>query len=345
MSPMDKRNSSDHNPNSESENENKQTGKTKTIIYLIIATFIFGSLIASGVTFLLLKGTDITSKVPTPLPTSSSSPSTETPLLIPTSPTPTQEPSTETPSPAPISPTPTQKPNVDPKPTTEVQNPNSNNIGVLKKTRVFNDRISFNNQEKYYFFSVDSPSNVSLYLDKVTNGISLTLYVDTNGNGVVDSNENMAGDNAYSSRAGVINQTLGADKYIAVVKFKDGNSDYNLQLVNDTNDAVDVGLLKGTKNFSGAINRNSRMKYYKFNLSSPSNVSFYLDRVTNEVGMALYVDKNGNGVIDYNEKLASDNGYSSRPGKISQALGADSYFVVIYEKGENTNYSLTMSSP
>jgi hypothetical protein len=78
------------------ENENRQTGKTKTIIYLIIWAFILGALIASGVTFALLKGGYLAlnnpnappTPAPTPLPTSSSLIPTPTPLppssLIPT---------------------------------------------------------------------------------------------------------------------------------------------------------------------------------------------------------------------------------------------------------------------
>jgi hypothetical protein len=344
MSQREKSGSSNHHQNSDRGNENRQEGRTKVIIYLILAAFLLGSLIASGVTFILIKGNYLTSKNSIPSPTSNSSPSTETPLPVTASPTPTKEISTETPLPVTASPTPTKKPDVDQNSPAEAQSYNSNNIEILN-TRVFTDRVSYNQQEKYYFFSLDSPSNVSLYLDKVTSEVSMGLAVDTNGNGVIDSNENLASDSAYSSRPGVISQTLGADKYIVVVKFRGGNSDYTLQLINKTNEAENVGILKGTRTFNGSMNPNNRVKYYKFSLSSLSNVNLYLDKVTNEVGMELYVDKNGNGVIDSNERLASDSAYSSRPGKISQALGADSYFVVIYEKRGNTDYTLNMSSP
>lgn len=283
---------------------------------------------------------------PSPLPTPNSSPPSTTPLPVEVSPTPTKEPSAETSPPTSPSPIPTQEPaNISSTPVIEALNCNSSNIGVLKTTCSFNDRVSSSKQEQYYFFRLDSPSNVSLYLDKVTNQVKMSLYVDTNGNGVIDSNEGLESSYAYSSRPGVIKQTLGVDKYIVVVQFGGGNSDYNLQIINNTSEAVNVGLLKGHKAFSGFVGRTKREKYYRFNLSSTSNISLSLDKVINQVKMFLCVDTNGNGVIDNNECLDTAYAYSSRPAIIKKTLGADNYFVVVQQKGGNTEYNLTMSSP
>ena len=112
MSQKDQKPSSNYHQNPGGENENRQPGKTKTIIYLIISAFIFGALIASGVTFALLKGGYLTLNDATqpPIPTPIPSP---TPSLIPT-PTPSPTPSlipTPTPSPTPsLIPTPTSSP-------------------------------------------------------------------------------------------------------------------------------------------------------------------------------------------------------------------------------------------
>lgn len=173
----------------------------------------------------------------------------------------------------------------------------------------------------------------------------MRLYVDTNGNGVIDSGESLDSATAYSSAVGAIKGTLGIDKYIVVVKFNNGNSDYKLQFVNNTNEAENVGSLKRTQTFNGSINRNSREKYYKFSLSNTSDVRLSLDEITNTLGMRLYVDKNGNGVIDSDESLDSATAYSSNAGVIKQRLGADNYFVVIKDTGKNTNYKLTIFAP
>jgi cytoskeletal protein RodZ len=326
MSIKDQNNSS--NTNQDNQPGNSQRRKNKLIIYLIIFLFIFGSVIASGVTFFLLKGNEVATKAP-PSPTPTSPSVTDTPQSVTPSPTPTSPSATETPQPITPSPTPTNSPD------------------ILTKAKEFSDRVDFNNQEKNYSFSLDKPSNVSIYLDKVTDEVGVHLYVDTNGNGFVDNNEQLASDYPYSStRAGAIQKALGADKYIVVVKFRNKNSDYTLQLVNNTYETVDIGSLKGAKTFNDSINRNSRQKFYKFSLSNPSNVSLFLDKVTSQIDFGLYVDKNGNGIIDDNsEQLDSASAYSSSPGKITKTLGADDYFVVVSERERNTNYSLTVSSP
>ncbi|HAZ42960.1 MAG TPA: hypothetical protein DDW76_16840 [Cyanobacteria bacterium UBA11369] len=222
----------------------------------------------------------------------------------------------------------------------------SNNIGVLRNTRVFSDRVTSDNQEKYYSFSLDQPSNISLYLDNVTSDVSMRLYVDTNGNGVIDSGESLDSSTAYSSSTGVIGRALGADNYIVVVRFRGRNSNYNLQLVNNTTSAVNVGILKGSRTFTGSMNRNNRVKYYRFRLNNDSNVNLSLDRVTSQVSMRLHVDTNGNGVIDSGESVDSATAYSSSSsGVIRRRLGADNYFVVIGQNRGNTNYRLTMFSP
>lgn len=259
---------------------------------------------------------------PSSLPTINSSPSTEAPL-----------------------PTSAKEIDVDRKLVAQASYSRSNNIGVLTNPRVFSDRVTSQNQENVYFFSLAQPSNISLYLDNVTSSVGMRLYVDTNGNGSIDSGESVDSRTAYSSSAGVIKRTLGGDNYIVVVKFSGGNSAYNLQIVNNTNDAINVGSLKGTRNFTGSINRNTREKYYRFSLSNPSDVRLSLDNVTNSLGMRLYVDTNGNGVIDSGESVDSRTAYSSSAGVIRRRLGADNYFVIIGGSGGNTNYRLTMFAP
>jgi len=285
--------------------------------------------------------------IPTPPSTVSSSTSPESPKqdLIPSpSPTSTSSPVPETP--APVSPSPTKTPDIDQKPVVEPKKSSDPNIGVLKESRIFSARLTSKDQEKSYFFTIDKPSNVSLYLDQVTNQVGMWLYVDTNGNGIIDYGEQIDSTSAYSTSTGTISRTLGPDSYIATVNFKGGNSDYNLQVVNHTNDAINLQSLQERKTFShtGSLNRQNRQKYYLFSLQSTSKVNVVLDQVTNQVGMWLYVDTNGNGVIDYGEQIDSVYAYTTSTGTIKRNLGADNYIVVVQEKGGNTNYTVTMTS-
>jgi hypothetical protein len=267
--------------------------------------------------------------------------------IIPSSsPISTSSPAPETPTPVSPSPSPANTPETNQKLVEEPQKFGDPNIGLLKERRTFQDRLTSKDNQKYYYFSIDKPSNVSLYLDNVTNEVGIWLYVDTNGNKVIDSGEQIDSASAYSNSTGTISKMLGADSYIATVLFKGGNTNYNFQIINNTNDAVKVGELPASKSFSetGSLNRQNRKKYYRFTLKSTSNVNISLDQVTNEVGMWLYVDTNGNGVIDSGEQVDSASAYSNSTGTIKRSLGADDYIVVVQEKGGNTNYTVTMTS-
>ena len=116
-----------------------------------------------------------------------------------------QEKSPPTPPTEPI-PTPTKTGN-NPIKQTPVKSDTSNSntkfsIGVLNGKKEYNDRVSYQIQEKYYFFSIDKNSNVKLYLDGVTSQVWMGLYVDTNGNGSIDNGERLDSVSANSSRSG-----------------------------------------------------------------------------------------------------------------------------------------------
>ena len=283
-----------------------------------------------------------------------SSPPTETPRLPPATGNEKTKNGVSTSNPAanslpPVSPSipPTKTSDIAQKPVVEPKKSSDPNIGILKESRIFSDRLTSKDQEKIYFFTINKkPSNVSLYLDQVTNQVGMWLYVDTNGNKIIDSGEQIDSASAYSNSTGTISKTLGPDNYIATVKFQGGNSDYNLQIVNNTNDATNIKSLQNRKTFSDtlSLNRKNRQKYYLFSLGSTSNVNIILDQVTNQVGMWLYVDTNGNGVIDSGEQVDSASAYSNSTGTIKRSLGADDYILVVQETGANTSYTVTMTS-
>ncbi|MBE9131916.1 MULTISPECIES: hypothetical protein [unclassified Tychonema] len=242
--------------------------------------------------------------------------------------------------------TPPKTPDIDKKPFVEPKISRNPNIGILKESRIFSDRLTSKNPERTYFFTIDKSSNVSLYLDQVTNQVGMWLYVDTNGNKIIDSGEQIDSTSAYSNSTGTISRTLGPDNYIATVKFQGSNTDYNFQIVNDTNDATNVKSLQERKTFTDTLSltRKNRQKYYLFSLESTSSVNIILDQVTNQVGIWLYVDTNGNGVIDPGEQIDSASAYINSAGTIQKNLGKDDYILQVRETGGNTKYTLTMTS-
>ena len=248
----------------------------------------------------------------------------------------------------PVSPsvTPPKTPDIDKKPFVEPKISRNPNIGILKESHIFRDRLTSKDIEKTYFFTIDKSSNVSLYLDQVTNQVGMWLYVDTNGNKIIDSGEQIDSTSAYSNSTGTISRTLGPDNYIATVKFQGSNTDYNFQIVNDTNDATNVKSLQERKTFTDTLSltRKNRQKYYLFSLESTSSVNIILDQVTNQVGIWLYVDTNGNGVIDPGEQIDSASAYINSAGTIQKNLGKDDYILQVRETGGNTKYTVTMTS-
>lgn len=256
-----------------------------------------------------------------------------------------QEKSPPTPPTEPI-PTPTKTGN-NPIKQTPVKSDTSNSntkfsIGVLNGKKEYNDRVSYDIQEKYYFFSIDKNSNVKLYLDGVTSEVWMGLYVDTNRNDSIDNDERLDTARAYSSQSGRISQNLAADSYIVKVQFENKNSDYTIQLVNQTSLTENIGLLQDNKIYKGFLSRDNRVEHYQFNLSDTKNVRLSLSDVTSEVWMELYVDTNGNGVMDGSERLDSARAYSSQAGEIRRDLAPDNYFLVISKEQENTEYTLNL---
>ncbi|MHC5722498.1 MAG: FG-GAP repeat domain-containing protein, partial [Nostoc sp.] len=69
--------------------------------------------------------------------------------------------------------------------------------------------------------------------------------------------------------------------------------------------------------------------YYKFSLSSTSNISLLLSGVTqNSVYAAIYYDSNNDGLIESGEQLYSTSAYNGGNGQISATLGASGNYYV-----------------
>jgi hypothetical protein len=352
MSKRDQRNSANYNQNNEGENQNRQAGKTKLIINLIILAFILGSLIASGVTFVLLKGDYLGSKNSTPSPT---------PSPIPT-PTPLPTPSSVQPSP-----TPTESPNISPLPSTDSQTPSSPpsptqdpgntltqalDLGVLRDTRTYNDFVGSVDLEDYYRFQLNSTSNVQLSLSSLSQYAYIELILDRNGNGQVDDGEVLNRRSGSSSAS--INTPLGAGNYIFRVYPSDRNDNttYTLQISatevptnskdpgNTVRESLDLGVLRDTRTYNDFVGSVDLEDYYRFQLNSTSNVQLSLSSLSQYTYIELILDRNGNGQVDDGEVLNRRSGSSSA--SINTPLGAGNYIFRVYpsDRNDNTTYTL-----
>ncbi|MEH1901155.1 MAG: hypothetical protein V7L04_07005 [Nostoc sp.] len=238
------------------------------------------------------------------------------------------------------------------------------NIGILKSFK-YNDFVGNVDSVDYYKFSLTSTSNIALLLSGVTqNYVDAAIYYDSNNDGLIESGEQLYSDYAGSSRNGQITATLGAagNYYVGITQDSNNvNSNYSLQLSatsapasivpnpgNTLTTAYNIGNLTGTKTFKEFVGNVDSVDYYKFSLTSTSNIALLLSGVTqNYVDAAIYYDSNNDGLIESGEQLYSDYAGSSRNGQITATLGAaGNYYVGITQdsKNVNSNYSLQLAN-
>jgi hypothetical protein len=235
-----------------------------------------------------------------------------------------------------------------------VQVPRSSpeNIGELQGTRIFEDRLTTEKQKQCYHFNLSNSSNTSFYVDRVTEGASISskLAVDTNHNGVVDDGENINSITTYGGGSiGSIHELLGADPYSFCVDVKGRNTDYRLQLVNNLSE---MKQLTQSAPQSGSLSDTNVQDYYQFTLDSPQSVSLVVSQISEPIEMNLYVDSNTNGAADDSEH---DDSFTVYPdpstvfpisdGEFEKTLSAGAYFVVLKRTKGNTDYNFALSSP
>ena len=267
------------------------------------------------------------------LPPPTQNEGTKNPTVIPPQ---TVKPQPESPSPTPVSSYP------DENPCTKEQNGSTVNLGSLDRYCIFPGSVTSNNLENRYRFKIDNPSNISLFLDDVNSEVQMSLFSDKDDTGVIGNNYGYT--SAYKSKSGVIQRELGVGSYILVVRFKARDTNYSLQIVNDTSQVQNLGYLN-QKSIpkSGSVSFKKREQFYGFQLDNPSNISLSLDGVNSEVQMSLFSDKDGTGVTGNNYAYTS--AFNSKPGVIKQELGRGNYIVVVRLKARETDYNLTMSTP
>ncbi len=235
------------------------------------------------------------------------------------------------------------------------------NLGILNGSRNFSNQfIGTADRNDYYRFTVAQTSNFNLSLTGLTDNAYLELIYDANGNNQFDSGERI--DESYGSayyNTISINETLGAGTYFVRVHTYNAqnNTNYSLEVSatpapvttprdpgNTLPTAYDIGFLNGTRVFKDFVGAADPNDYYRFSLSSNRTLKLDLTELSDYVYVELIQDTNGNGVVDFGERLESDSGYSSGNGSINKPLGTGTYFVRVYNNATryNTNYTLSL---
>ena len=236
---------------------------------------------------------------------------------------------------------------------------------LIDNPQTFSDAVGSSDRRDYYQFTLDENAEVSFNLSGLSEPANIALLADFDGDGIVDSNEDVEFDtvsvfsDSLEDRSLVRSLAKGT-YWTSVYTYRNyHNTAYTLDAsarstaaagpVDPGNrpdeTAFDLGAL-GTKQVSDVVGVNDRNDYYKFTISQPTEVTLQLLDLTDDADLELAIDIDGNGQISSNELLASARFSDNRDRTIQQALASGTYFARVYtdSTNDNTAYSLVASS-
>ncbi|MEM6256543.1 MAG: hypothetical protein AAF821_26855, partial [Cyanobacteria bacterium P01_D01_bin.156] len=189
-------------------------------------------------------------------------------------------------------------------------------IGLLGQTpQLFEEFVGSIDRNDFYRFELSENSDVTLLLSGLSEPGQINLLVDFDGDGIVDSNEDIEYDtiadfsNSIENRS--IVRTLPAGTYWANVYTDDSdqNTGYTLTASatpvasvtpdpgNSLSDARDIGVLGSEQVFSDAVGSLDRNDLYRFELVENSEVNFLLSDLSEPGQINLLVDFDGDGIV------------------------------------------------
>jgi hypothetical protein len=236
------------------------------------------------------------------------------------------------------------------------------NMGNLLGKATLSDFVGATDQDDFYRFFLDSPSNINLALSGLTDATSLRLFVDLNQNSQIEAGEELSISSGTAASPPSISKTLGPGLYYVdvVTGSSFSNTLYNLSFAQTSAPrttpsepgssqaaALDVGLLNTNRTFTDFVGSTDRQDFYKFVLDNFSNnFTMSLGGTTESVFATLYVDTNGNGGPEPNEVLATINATGSpTPVAINRNLPSGTYYLAVFTNSltANSNYTLNLS--
>ena len=240
------------------------------------------------------------------------------------------------------------------------------NLGNLTGIQEITEFVGSTDGKDIYKFTLTETSSISIKVDNYTSGykgLGAYLYVDKDNDGVIDEDEYLYDDDYNTLN---IDSTLGAADYFLSINSRSDttNTNYDLTLSatpNPPSIESDPGSTENTSynlgyfnlgtseeniNLTEFVGSTDEQDIYKFSLAQNSSISIKVDNYTSGykgLGAYLYVDQDGDGVIDEDEYLYSDD-YNTL--NIDSTLGAADYFLSINSRSDttNTNYDLSIQS-
>jgi hypothetical protein len=235
-------------------------------------------------------------------------------------------------------------------------------LGHLTNSTVytFKDYVGYSDKSDFYQFTIDDGAYVSLALTGLNATADLSIYpIDGSIVQMFPSSTPLMSDRLYK-------MTLSPGTYYVAVKSFGSydpdsvgfhNTDYTLRFQCNTQSATrfdptllaaknDLGLLRGTRNFSSQADVSSfsdgfgfsSIEQYHFNLANVSDLSVSI----NASNLYLIQDANNNGIVDPGEMIGTSQG-GSQPLSLT-GLSAGSYFLQISSVYKPTAYNLSLTA-
>ena len=235
------------------------------------------------------------------------------------------------------------------------------NIGELDyNTQTFSDWIGHFDSSDYYRFTTSYASNLSVMLNGLSANANLQLIRDANGNSVIDAGEILQASSLRGTAADSINfSNLAAGTYFIRAYQAWGKTNYNLALTatpldyagNTTSTARNIGNLSSTQIFRDFVGANDTNDYYRFSLSTASNLSLLLsDLVSGSTTTGAIAADADVKVLRLNaDGTTTVVGGSYNSGSASETLNltnlaAGNYYVQVYRYAGDTTYTLNLNS-
>ncbi|MEA5464082.1 pre-peptidase C-terminal domain-containing protein [Leptothoe sp. PORK10 BA2] len=213
------------------------------------------------------------------------------------------------------------------------------NIGSLNSVPTSQDRykLGLSDPTDVFEFNLSNDRNINLFLHNISLGddADLSLYRDSNGNGIFDADDQ----NVATSRRGgnaddVIDYFATAGTYFAQVERYAPGSQGSVSYDLDLSAVYNVGTLDNTpiKYNQYNLSASDPTDVFEFNLSNSRNLNLSLHNISqgDDADLDLFWDNNNNGIFDSNDQLVA----SSRRGDnaddvINYNATAGNYFVQV----------------
>lgn len=238
-------------------------------------------------------------------------------------------------------------------------------LGIIHNQRTISDALwGFTNNDRYYYFQLDTPSSLSLNIDgaiKENVNVGLAQYINQNGN---SQGVWLRQGHNYLHPENLNFFSLDPGSYLIRVSNKiPASTFYNLTLTtaapfipppdlvgNTLAEAKDLGTLTPVNspvNFPETVWVGDTSDCYRFNIDKPEDVHVLLSGLNGDADVQLIQDINSNGLVEQNENeiIRQSNTQLNQNGSLDfLGLDAGTYYLGISPRHQDTWYNLSLSA-